>query len=596
MKLFTSYIRELFVLFKLKNKTVIARTPSLMMPACGRQECELLMMNTVFCSMSGFLLRPLRIQKNIEKTTCNSRVTGKWGLRRSKGIFWRFFTDKICIKKWWKFAYRFTLCGRNDNARRFLHKVEMTALRNGETARGSGLCALKPYTVYLITLKILFCVCLAHARQSSSPEAAHGVALSTDSIKPLQIGDAIPEALWHMPLQMVKAGQEGSTTVTLNDYRGKLIILDFWSTWCSACIAAMPKLLHLQQTFHQSIQVLPVSFQATQKVREGYDHNKILKSIPMFSIVEDQFLQQAFPHQILPHVVWITPDGKFAAATSSNLLTSTYIQEALDGKLYRWPVKEELRQLYDLPLLVPNENLSTLKANCYYSVLTPYQKGINNYHVKQLADTVSGTVRWQFINHSIRSLYLKALGRFNDFPRNRIICEGISPDTVLFDAHQAGLNRDAWYQKHAVSYETQLPLQTSFSAVKAKLLSDLNSYLALNVRLEQRVMPCFRLVLTDAKRLREAAEDGEYSNTLLDKAAPIKKLIAAPPSRLVASLNQMANMPPILDGTDFKGKLDLTLHLDDVSDINKLNEQLMRYGLLLQACEERIEVLVISKN
>src|SRR5690606_4010704 len=70
-------------------------------------------------------------------------------------------------------------------------------------------CGLTPYTVYLITLKILFCVCLAHARQSSSPEAANGVALSTDSIKPLQIGDTIPEVLWHMPLQMVKAGQEG---------------------------------------------------------------------------------------------------------------------------------------------------------------------------------------------------------------------------------------------------------------------------------------------------------------------------------------------------------------------------------------------------
>uniref|UniRef100_F4C8V6 Redoxin domain protein n=1 Tax=Sphingobacterium sp. (strain 21) TaxID=743722 RepID=F4C8V6_SPHS2 len=579
MKLFTSYIRELFVQFKLKNSIAVTRERSLMMSGARRFIIP-------FCNgvMQG--VEPLSttdcIQKINEKTTCNSRVTGKWGLRRFKGVFWWFFIAKICIKKYWKFRCRYLFSSQNG---------AYETIRIGRRMR-----VLKPYTVYLITLKILFCVCLAHARQSSSPEAAHGVALITDSIKPLQIGDTIPEALWHMPLQMVKAGQEGSTTVTLNDYRGKLIILDFWSTWCSACIAAMPKLLHLQQTFYQSIQVLPVSFQTTQKVREGYDHNKILKSIPMFSIVEDQSLQQAFPHQILPHVVWITPDGKFGAATSSDLLTSTYIQEALNGKLYRWPVKEELRQLYDLPLLVSNENLSTSKANCYYSVLTPYQKGINNYHVKQLADTVSGTVRWQFINHSIRSLYLKALGRFNDFPRNRIICEGISPDTVLFDAHQAGLNRDAWYQKHAVSYETQLPLQTSFSAVKAKLLSDLNSYLALNVRLEQRVMPCFRLVLTDAKRLREAAEDAEYSNTLLDKIAPIKKLIAAPPSRLVASLNQMANIPPILDGTDFKGKLDLTLHLDDVSDINKLNEQLMRYGLLLQACEERIEVLVISKN
>src|SRR5690606_25009254 len=83
------------------------------MPACGRQECELLMMNTVFSSMSGFLLRPLRIQKNIEKTTCNSRVTGKQGLRSIQGAFWWFFTTKICIKKYWKFRCKYLFSSQN---------------------------------------------------------------------------------------------------------------------------------------------------------------------------------------------------------------------------------------------------------------------------------------------------------------------------------------------------------------------------------------------------------------------------------------------------------------------------------------------------
>lgn len=40
---------------------------------------------------------------------------------------------------------------------RSLHKVEMT--------KGKGLRALKPFTLCLLPLKILFCVCLAHAGQ-----------------------------------------------------------------------------------------------------------------------------------------------------------------------------------------------------------------------------------------------------------------------------------------------------------------------------------------------------------------------------------------------------------------------------------------------
>src|SRR5690606_33092116 len=92
--------------------------------------------------------------------------------------------------------------------------------------------ALKLYSLYLTALNVLFCVCLAHARQSSSPEAVHGVALSTDSIKPLKIGDSIPEALWNLPLQVVNHS-EGKDTITLNDYRNsKLIVLEFWATYC----------------------------------------------------------------------------------------------------------------------------------------------------------------------------------------------------------------------------------------------------------------------------------------------------------------------------------------------------------------------------
>ncbi|QNL50303.1 SusC/RagA family TonB-linked outer membrane protein [Olivibacter sp. SDN3] len=57
-------------------------------------------------------------------------------------------------------------------ANRYPYKTGIKMGLNGVVLR-----APKPYAFYLITLKILFCVCLAHARQSSFPEAATGVAL-----------------------------------------------------------------------------------------------------------------------------------------------------------------------------------------------------------------------------------------------------------------------------------------------------------------------------------------------------------------------------------------------------------------------------------
>lgn len=56
---------------------------------------------------------------------------------------------------------------------------------------------------------------------------------------PLKIGDKIPEQLWDMPLWVVNQS-DGKDTIKLRDYeKEKLIVLDFWATWCSPCVQSM---------------------------------------------------------------------------------------------------------------------------------------------------------------------------------------------------------------------------------------------------------------------------------------------------------------------------------------------------------------------
>ncbi|HSR52641.1 MAG TPA: TlpA disulfide reductase family protein [Acidobacteriota bacterium] len=43
---------------------------------------------------------------------------------------------------------------------------------------------------------------------------------------------------------------------SLSDFRGKIVLVDVWATWCGPCIAAIPKLISLQDQFEGDLVVL----------------------------------------------------------------------------------------------------------------------------------------------------------------------------------------------------------------------------------------------------------------------------------------------------------------------------------------------------
>jgi thiol-disulfide isomerase/thioredoxin len=48
-------------------------------------------------------------------------------------------------------------------------------------------------------------------------------------------------------------------SVSLSDFRGKVVLLNFWATWCTACLAEIPDLIALQKKLGDQVAILGVA-------------------------------------------------------------------------------------------------------------------------------------------------------------------------------------------------------------------------------------------------------------------------------------------------------------------------------------------------
>ena len=49
------------------------------------------------------------------------------------------------------------------------------------------------------------------------------------------------------------------TTYNLSDFKGKIIILNFWASWCTPCAVEFPQLLELSQSMPDKVIFIPIS-------------------------------------------------------------------------------------------------------------------------------------------------------------------------------------------------------------------------------------------------------------------------------------------------------------------------------------------------
>lgn len=123
-----------------------------------------------------------------------------------------------------------------------------------------------------------------------------------DRMRPVQSGDPAPG----FALPRITANGALGDRVSLADLRGKIVILDFWATWCQPCLKAMPRLEAFQQKHANDVVVIAINIDDAAEARTVFDEAGY-KAITL--LMGDQVTSDRYDVGVIPHTVVIDRQG-----------------------------------------------------------------------------------------------------------------------------------------------------------------------------------------------------------------------------------------------------------------------------------------------
>jgi thiol-disulfide isomerase/thioredoxin len=435
-----------------------------------------------------------------------------------------------------------------------------------------------PYLFYLALASLLL-LCWRPVQAQQNP----------NRIKPLKVGDQVPDVLIKR-IENYKTSQ-----AQISDFKDKLLILDFWASWCGACISMLPRIDSLQRQFDDKIQILPVAYQSSRVINDFLERyeKKRGRRIVLPEVMSDTLLHALFPHTYLPHYVWISTKGKVFTITGMEEMTAANIQKVLDGRANTIRQKADAKAVaYDTkkPLFI-NGNGGDGAGIVYHSILSGYTEGLVNSGYNITDD--SSEVRIGFRNTTLQSMFQVAYSDNGYLGKNRVILNVSDPGKL--SSTLTGQRYNDWRkQGNAFCYEVKMPplrRKEAHEIMKQDFARFFNQYKA---GMQKRNTTCLVLKRTDnTDRIKtkggKSIMSAQYGQFTLQN----KKLLF-----LVSQLNVIAmqNSPyPVIDDSGYSEPVDLVLDAN-LSDVADLNKALKPYGLALVEEVREIDMLVIADN
>ncbi|MFT3824402.1 MAG: TlpA disulfide reductase family protein [Chitinophagaceae bacterium] len=358
-----------------------------------------------------------------------------------------------------------------------------------------------PIKNYNISLLFPFFFSFTPIQGQGSKSVYPKIQLLQTDIKQLAIGDIVPDIVFQN-LHNYK-----TITAKVSDFKGKILILDFWATWCGSCVAAIPQLESLQKDFLDKIQIILVNSS------EGKDTEASLISFfkkrtqntpstyPLPYLLEDIDIHKLFPRRFIPHYAWIK-DNRLIALTDSKELTKDNLENAINNKSLQIRMKkDELDFSVDAPFLV-NNNGGNDSMFLYRSIISGYIDGIGSITGNNGLPS-KGANRLFFYNTSIANIL--QFGYYDELPENKNLWlfEGSKEDSSLLKTKI--INKENEY-KNLYCYELIIPT-SPVQKIREYVKADINKFFNLEVHPSVKKINCYLIKLTSEDSLTIAAQE-----------------------------------------------------------------------------------------